>query len=128
MDKLIIEIAKWLIPVGGLGSVVVWLLNRNIRELELIKKSHDTFKQMYEDINEALTNEVEEKKQLRKAVISFEKALSKMFVCKHYSKCPVNLELKQNSEPKASARGQPKRKSSRQSGDRGDLDNEDYHC
>ncbi|MFR9542669.1 MAG: hypothetical protein SNH27_11505 [Rikenellaceae bacterium] len=125
MEHLIIDILKWLIPVGGLGSVVAWLFNRTFTELRLIKESHDTFKQMYEDVKQALLDETEEKKQLRRAVSKFERAINKMFICKHYASCPVNAELKQTKEAVARVRGQPRRSNSRQSGDRGDVDKDD---
>ena len=126
MDKIIIEIVKWALPIGGLGSVVAWLFNRTFTELRLIKESHDTFKGMYEDVKQTMLDEIEEKKQLRKSIGRFERAINKMFVCKHYAHCPVNAELKKSKESTTATRvrGQPKR-GSRQSGDRGDVDSDD---
>lgn len=124
MEKMIVEIVKWVIPIGGLGSVVAWLFNRTFSELRLIKESHDTFKVMYEDVKQALIDETEEKKQLRKVICRFERAINKMFACKHYAHCPVNEELKLTKEAEIRTRGQPRRLS-RQSGDRGDTDSED---
>lgn len=91
--NIILDVVKWLIPVGGFGSVVAWFINRAGRELKLIRESHDTYKAMYEDVRRTLNEEIEEKRALRKALAKFDRALSKIFSCRHYPKCPVSLEL-----------------------------------
>ena len=123
-QQIIIDILKWLLPTGGFGSVVLWLFNRTNRELKLIKESHDVYKVMYEDIKQTLEDEIEEKRQLRKALGRFERAISKVFKCKYYPNCPVDIELRTVNDPihKTPRHGGMK---SRQSGDRGDPDKDD---
>lgn len=121
----IIEIIKWVIPTGVLGSIVTWLFNRTSRQIKELRECYELTVQMNSDLRQSLSDETEEKKQLRRAVGRFERAVSRMFGCKHYSKCPVDLELKQNKEQRANIRGQSKHKGSRQSGDRGNIDKED---
>lgn len=120
MEQLLLDIMKWLLPTGCLGSVVAWLINRTNHELRQIKESHDVYKAMYEDLKNTLQDEIEEKKQLRRAVGRFERAISKVFNCKYYPNCPVNIELKENNE--RSSRPISKHSNGRQSGDRGDTD------
>lgn len=91
--SLILEILKWLIPVGGFGSVAAWFINRTDRQLKRTRDTHDAYKAMYEDVKRTLNEEIEEKRALRKALTKFEKVLSKIFGCRHYPNCPVNIEL-----------------------------------
>jgi len=110
MEKtMILEVLKWLTPIGGLiiSSIATWFINRAGRELKLIRDSHDAYKTMYEDVKETLNEEIEEKRALRKALAKFERALSKVFGCRHYPNCPVSLEFRngQTGDPKPKPRG-----------------------
>lgn len=111
---IIQSILQWLIPVGGFGSVVGWFINRTDRELKRIRDSHDAYKTMYEDLCETVKEDINEKKKLRTMVGRLERALSKIYGCRHYPNCPVNVELQHNqadgTEPKQRGKGQSRNK------------------
>lgn len=112
--NIILDILQWLIPVGGFGSVVGWFVRRTERELKLIKDSHDAYKVMYEDLCETVKEDINEKKKLRTMVGRLERALSKIYGCRHYPNCPVNMELQHNqaiiAEPNQRGKGQSRNK------------------
>ncbi len=125
MEHLIIDLVKWLIPVGGLGSVVAWLFNRTSRDIKQLRDCYELVIQMNVDLKKSLQDEIEKNKQLRQVVGKLERAANKVFRCKYYPSCPVDAELRQSKKTDARVRGQPRRDNSRQSGDRGDADNDD---
>ena len=43
---------QWLVPV--LGTAIVWLTNRTLRNTRTVKEVHDTYKTMYEDQQKTL--------------------------------------------------------------------------
>lgn len=112
--NIILDILQWLIPVGGFGSVVGWFISRTERELKQIRGSHDAYKVMYEDLNETVKEDINEKKKLRTMVGRLERALSKIYGCRHYPNCPVNMELQHNqaiiAEPNQRGKGQSRNK------------------
>lgn len=111
---IIQSILQWLIPVGGFGSVVGWFINLTERELKRIRDSHDAYKTMYEDLSETVKEDINEKKKLRTMVGRLERALSKIYGCRHYPNCPVNVELRRgqadSTEPKQRGKGQSRNK------------------
>ncbi|MDH6357240.1 hypothetical protein [Parabacteroides sp. PF5-9] len=113
--SLIIEIIKWVVPVGGFGSVAAWFINRTERELKQIRDSHDAYKTMYEDVKQTLNEEIEEKRALRKALGKFERAISKVFGCRYYPNCPVNIELLHQQTDKAKPKGDSRQRSNKRS-------------
>jgi len=118
--NIILDILKWLIPVGGFGSIAGWFINRTERELKRIRESHDAYKVMYEDLRETVKEDINEKKKLRTTIGRLERALSRMYGCRYFPNCPVNIELQhqQTDHPK------PKPGSSRQPRNKGDSGSE----
>lgn len=100
----VIEILKWLVPIGGFGSVAGWFINRTERELKRIRDSHDAYKAMYEDLNQTVKEDINEKQEMRKAMSRLQRAINKVFSCRYFPDCPVNLELLRN---KADSAGKP---------------------
>ena len=98
------EILEWIVPVGGFGSIAGWFINRTERELKRIRNSHDAYKAMYEDLNQTVKDDINEKQELRKTLSSLQRAINKVFSCRYFPDCPVNLELLRN---KADSAGKP---------------------
>lgn len=114
--EVILEILKWLAPVGFLSPVAVWLTSRFERELKRIKASHDAYKLMYEDLTETVKEDINEKKKLRTMVGRLERALSKIYGCRHYPNCPVDVELQHIQTDVA----KPQQRNNRQPRNKGD--------
>lgn len=112
--SLLLEILKWLIPVGGFGSVVGWLFNRTERELKHIREEHTAYKAMNADLSETIKEDIYEKKELRKTVAKLERAILRVYSCRHFPHCPVSVELQQqqtnSSKPKQANKRQPRNK------------------
>lgn len=98
------EILEWIVPVGGFGSIAGWFINRTERELKRIRNSHDAYKAMYEDLNQTVKDDINEKQELRKTLSSLQRAINKVFTCRYFPDCPVNVELLRN---KADSAGKP---------------------
>jgi hypothetical protein len=94
--NIVLEILKWLVPIGGFGSVAKWFMNRTERELKRIRDSHDAYKAMYEDLQTTVKEDINEKQKLRKTIASLQRAVNKVFSCRHFPDCPVNIELLRN--------------------------------
>lgn len=92
-NELLIKLLEWVIPLGGLGSIVAWFSNRTKRRIEEIKETHDAYKVMYEDLKTTLKDELQEKKRFRATLAKFERAIAKMAGCRLYPNCPVYNEL-----------------------------------
>jgi hypothetical protein len=112
MTDTLTTILQWLIPSGGLGAVIAWLFSRTLRNLRQTKEVHDTYKTLYEDISNTLTDVQNELDELHKELGRFRRAVSKIYSCRYYPDCPVQHEL-QNSEAVAN-NGNKVRKSNRQ--------------
>lgn len=95
MTETITNILQWLIPSGGLGAVIVWLTNKTLRNARTSKEVHDTYKQMYHDVQLTLIEIQDDNKKLYKVISRLERAVSKVNTCRYYPHCPVNLELQQ---------------------------------
>ena len=89
----IITILQWLVPSGCLGGIAVWITNKTIRNTRTAKEVHDTYKKMYEDIQDTLINLQDENKALYKAVRALNRTLQKAINCRHYAQCPLRDEL-----------------------------------
>ena len=102
MTEIIKDIFLWLIPTGGLGTVIVWIFNKKLRTLRTDKEVHDTYKEMYNDVKEELKDLRNENKILHKefarmgAIVStMETVISKAAACNYYAACPIRFELQQ---------------------------------
>ena len=95
---------QWLIPSGALGTVVLWLTNRTIRQARVAKEVHDTYKVMYEDVQKTLLELQQEYDRLYKEFNLLKRILSKANACKHWDRCP--LKLYYSKEHTAKTRGQ----------------------
>lgn len=105
------NILQWLIPSGALGTVIVWLTNKTIRNLRTVKEIHDTYKVMYEDLRNTMLEIQGDNKKLQRAVSRLERAVSKVNTCRHYPNCPVNIELQQVAELPSKTRGRGRQRS-----------------
>jgi hypothetical protein len=92
----IMEILQWILPIGGFGSIAGWFINRTERELKRIRDSHDAYKAMYEDLQTTVKEDINEKQKLRKTIAGLQRAVNKVFSCRHFPDCPVNIELLRN--------------------------------
>lgn len=119
----VIEILKWLVPIGGFGSVAGWFINRTERELKRIRDSHDAYKAMYEDLNQALKEDINEKQEMRKAMSRLHRAINKVFTCRYFPDCPVNVELLRN---KADCSTKPKGGTGQRGNPRGSRNDPGY--
>jgi hypothetical protein len=86
-------ILEWLIPAGGIGSVVAWLFSKTLRNLRTTKEVHDTYKELYENIKGTLIDLQDENKKLYKAISRLERVISHASTCRYYSNCPIKHEL-----------------------------------
>jgi hypothetical protein len=103
----VMEILQWVIPAGGIGSVLVWLTSRTLRQLRKSKEIHDTYKSMYQDISETLchlsatTKDLrDENENLRRGFTRLERAVTRAINCRHYNDCPVRAELQKHPDGK----------------------------
>jgi chromosome segregation ATPase len=97
--EMLTSILQWLIPAGGLGTVVAWIFSKTLRQLRTTKEVHDTYKQLYENIKSTLTDLQDENKKLYRAVSKLERVISRASTCRHYfSDCPIKHELLREQE------------------------------
>jgi hypothetical protein len=109
MMDTFMNILQWLIPAGGLGTVVVWLFSKTLREVRTTKEISDTYKTMYEGTSEILTSVQDEITELHKELGRFRRAIAKAFGCQYFDNCPVQHELQRQegqfkAKPKAKHR------------------------
>ena len=93
MTDTLLTILQWLIPAGGLGTVIAWLFSCRIRRAKADKDIHDTYKSMYEDVQLTLKEIRDENSKLHKAVSRLERAILRASLCRYYDDCPVRHEL-----------------------------------
>jgi hypothetical protein len=117
MSGTLIDIAQWLIPSGGLGAALAWFFSKTLRQIRTTREVHDTYKQLYENIQETLVDLQDENKKLYRAVSKLERAISKASSCRYYADCPIGRELLRERE----ADTKPSRRK-RQPGAAGDPD------
>ena len=94
----ILTVLQWLVPSGALGGIAGWLTNKTLRSTRTIKEVHDTYKAMYEDIQETLIGLQNENKELYKAVKQLNRTLQKAINCRHYAQCPLRDELQNTAQ------------------------------
>ena len=108
MNETIIQILQWVIPSGGLGTVIGWFWNRRVNQARSRKEIHDTFKQMYDDVSVLLpkiqntnhelnekVNELQEREmRLTRALNRLSRAIEAIPLCDYHSQCPVLSELR----------------------------------
>lgn len=119
MDS-IYNVLQWLIPSGALGSVLVWLTSKTLRNLRTTKEVHDTYKVLYENIRETLIELQNENNKLYKSISRLERAISRAPSCKYYANCPINGELRQYQTDKP----QPKQRNKRQPRNKGNTESD----
>lgn len=95
-----LQILQWLVPAGGVGTVLVWLTSSRIRDARTAREVHDTYKLMYEDVQNTLIQIQNENSKLHEAVARLESTLSRATRCVHYGVCPIRGELQKLAEGK----------------------------
>lgn len=106
MTETMLAVLHWLIPSGGVGAIVVWLTNKRIRKVRTEKEVHETYKVLYENIQQTLIDLQDENKKLYARLSRLERSVTKSFSCRHYDVCPVRRELqKYGAELNHSASG-----------------------
>ena len=88
---MILSLLQWLVPV--LGTAIVWLTNRTLRNSRTVKEVHDTYKAMYEDQRQTLITLQNENGKLYRDFARLERLVSRAAVCRHWPACPVRTEL-----------------------------------
>lgn len=96
MDTLT-SLLQWLIPAGSLGSLLVWLTSRTLRQTRTAKEVHETYKTLYDNISQTLIELQGDNQRLYKAVSRLERAIHRSSTCRYVSHCPVRLELQEQS-------------------------------
>lgn len=89
----ILQIIQWLIPIGGLGSVMAWVVKRDTRKDRAIKEKNDIYKEMYDNLSGTLMDLQNENKKLYRAIARLERAVTRATTCRHYGDCPMRIEL-----------------------------------
>ncbi len=104
----IIQILQWLIPIGGLGSAVTWMVRRDTRKDRTAKERNDIYKAMYDNLSDTLIELQNENKKLYRAIARLERAVTRATGCRHYDDCPMRDELQEpagDSLPKPGSDG-----------------------
>lgn len=103
MTEYVLTIIQWLIPSGGVGALLVWLTSRTLRSTRTAKEVHDTYKQMYEDLQRTLIDLQHDNTQLYATLSRLEQAVSRATLCRYYgAACPLRSELqKHTAQPHA---------------------------
>ena len=96
---------QWLVPV--LGTAIVWLTNRTLRNTRTVKEVHDTYKTMYEDQPETLIELQDENGNLYQEVSRLKQVVLRASVCRYWAVCPLRPELQ---DTKGNVRGKADRK------------------
>lgn len=97
MTEHLLTLIQWLIPSGGVGALLVWLTSRTIRSARTAKEVHDTYKQMYEDVQRTLIDLQHKNSQLYATLSRLEQAVSRATLCRYYgAACPLRSELQKH--------------------------------
>lgn len=94
--ETIMQILQWIIPVGGFGTVVGWIIHRDTRKARDAKERNDIYKEMYDNISGTLIELQNENKRLYKAVQRLNQTIQKAVGCPHYAACPMRDELQKS--------------------------------
>lgn len=98
MTETLTTLLQWLIPAGGFGTVIVWLTSKNLRNVRTAKEVHETYKVLYENIQQTLIELQDENKKMYKVVARLERAVNRASVCRYYDHCPVRDELQKSGQ------------------------------
>lgn len=90
MDS-ISEFLQWLVPV--LGTAIVWLTNRTLRNTRTVKEVHDTYKTMYEDQQNTLIKLQDSNEKLCEELLRLKQGLVRATSCRYWPLCPLRPEL-----------------------------------
>lgn len=90
---VMMQIVQWLVPIGGLGSVVAWVVKRDTRKDRAVKEKNDIYKEMYDNLSGTLIDLQNENKKLYRAIARLERAVTRAVTCPHYDGCPMRTEL-----------------------------------
>lgn len=80
---------------------MVWLFNKNIRQARAAKEVHDTYKVMYENVQETLLQLQDDNRQLNSSILRLEAAIRRATHCTHYAVCPIRAELHHHSKDRS---------------------------
>jgi hypothetical protein len=105
-------ILQWLIPAGGIGSVVAWLFSKTLRNLRTTKEVHDTYKDMYETLDKTVKDLQNEIIHLYKEIERFRRAVARAPTCRYYDNCPVRHELLREQEVDTKPKGRKRQHTS----------------
>jgi hypothetical protein len=111
------SILQWLIPAGGIGSVVAWLFSKTLRNLRTTKEVHDTYKDMYETLDKTVKDLQNEIIHLYKEIERFRRAVARAPTCRYYDNCPVQHELLREQEVDTKPKGRKRQHTSQGSQD-----------
>lgn len=89
---ILLDLLRWAAPMG-LGGTVVWLVSRDVRRASAARQVHDTYKQMYEDVSQTLTELRTDYDRIYTICTRMERALSRASVCRYWPQCPIRDEL-----------------------------------
>lgn len=94
--ETIMQILQWIVPVGGFGTVVGWIIHRDTRKARDAKERNDIYKEMYDNISGTLIELQNENKRLYRAVQRLNQTIQKAVGCPHYAACPMRDELQKS--------------------------------
>ncbi|MDR0505452.1 MAG: hypothetical protein LBH32_01355 [Dysgonamonadaceae bacterium] len=93
MTDTLMNILQWLIPGGGLGVVITWIVSQRVRKTKEQKEVTDVYKEMYESKSQTVRELNEEINNLYRELGNTRRAVAKIYACPHYDDCPVRDEL-----------------------------------
>ena len=94
MTESLLTLLQWLLPTGAVGSVIVWLTSKTLRQARTAQEVHNAYKAMYEDVQGTLIHLQNENIQIHSAMLRLEAAIRKATACRYYDTCPVRSELR----------------------------------
>jgi hypothetical protein len=93
MMDVLTNILQWVVPSGGLGAVITWLVSKKVRQTKEQKEVTDVYKEMYESKSQTIRELNEEINFLYRELGNTRRAVAKIYICPHYDNCPVRDEL-----------------------------------
>jgi hypothetical protein len=83
------NILQWLIPSGGLGAIMAWIVSKRVRQTKEQKEVTDVYREMYESKSQTVRELNEEVNFLYRELGNTRRAVAKIYTCPHYDNCPV---------------------------------------
>jgi hypothetical protein len=120
--ETVTAILQWLIPAGGIGSVVAWLTSRTLRNVRKKKEISDTYKTLYENISETLINVEDELAEIHKEMGKLRRAIARAPSCRYYDNCPVQHELQREQKGDGKPKGRKRQRAGQGGSDGGICD------